>query len=73
MLFDNGIGVFLLIWNIVINDSKLFIYKVVLLRLLFRIVEGYLGFVIERISEYVVLFVGFVVFYWLKLYKFLVD
>lgn len=70
---DNGTGAFPLIRNIVINDSKSSTYKVALLRSLLRIAEGHPGSVIERTSEHVVLPVGLVAIYWLKLYKPLVD
>ncbi len=70
---DNGTGAFPLIRNIVINDSKSSTYKVALLRSLLRIAEGHPGSVIERTSEHVVLPVGLVALYWLKLYKPLVD
>ena len=70
---DNGTGAFPLIRNIVINDSKSSTYKVALLRALLRIAEGHPGSVIERTSEHVVLPVGLVALYWLKLYKPLVD
>ena len=70
---DNGTGAFPLIRNIVKNDSKSSTYKVALLRSLLRIAEGHPGSVIERTSEHVVLPVGLVAIYWLKLYKPLVD
>ena len=70
---DNGTGAFPLIRNIVVNDSKSSTYKVGLLRALLRIAEGHPGAVIEQTSEYVVLPVGLVALYWLKLYKPLVD
>ncbi len=70
---DNGTGAFPLIRNIVINDSKSSTYKVALLRTLLRIAEGHPGAVIEQTSEHVVLPVGLVALYWLKLYKPLID
>ena len=70
---DNGTGAFPLIRNIVINDSKSSTYKVALLRTLLRIAEGHPGAVIEQTSEHVVLPIGLVALYWLKLYKPLVD
>jgi protein-L-isoaspartate O-methyltransferase len=70
---DNGTGAFPLIRNIVVNDSKSSTYKVGLLRALLRIAEGHPGAVIEQTSEHVVLPVGLVALYWLKLYKPLVD
>lgn len=70
---DNGTGAFPLIRNIVVNDSKSSTYKVGLLRTLLRIAEGHPGAVIEQTGEHVVLPVGLVALYWLKLYKPLVD
>ena len=70
---DNGTGAFPLIRNIVINDSKSSTYKIALLRTLLRIAEGHPGAVIDQTSEHVVLPVGLVALYWLKLYKPLVD
>jgi 2-polyprenyl-3-methyl-5-hydroxy-6-metoxy-1,4-benzoquinol methylase len=70
---DNGTGAFPLIRNIVINDSKSSTYKVALLRTLLRIAEGHPGAVIDQTSEHVVLPVGLVALYWLKLYKPLID
>ncbi len=70
---DNGTGAFPLIRNIVVNDSKSSTYKVGLLRSLLRIAEGHPGAVIEQTNEHVVLPVGLVALYWLKLYKPLVD
>ncbi len=70
---DNGTGAFPLIRNIVINDSKSSTYKVALLRTLLRIAEGHPGAVIEQTNEHVILPVGLVALYWLKLYKPLID
>ena len=70
---DNGTGAFPLIRNIVINDSKSSTYKIALLRTLLRVAEGHPGAVIEQTNEHVVLPVGLVALYWLKLYKPLID
>jgi len=70
---DDGTGAFPLLRNIVVNDSKSSTYKVALLRTLLRIAEGHLGAIIEQTDEHVVLPVGLVALYWMKLYKPLVD
>lgn len=70
---DDGTGAFPLIRNIVVNDSKSSTYKVGLLRSLLRIAEGHPGAVLERTNEHVVIPLGLVAFYWLKLYKPLID
>lgn len=70
---DDGTGAFPLIRNIVVNDSKSSTYKVGLLRSLLRIAEGHPGAVLERSGEHVVIPLGLVAFYWLKLYKPLID
>lgn len=70
---DNGTGAFPLLRNIVVNDNKSSTYKIGLLRSLLRIAEGHPGAVIERTSEHVVLPIGLVALYWLKLYKPLID
>ncbi len=70
---DDGTGAFPLLRNIVINDAKVSTYKVGLLRTLLRIAEGHPGAVLERNAQNVVLPMGLVALYWLKLYKPLVD
>ncbi|WP_177168904.1 class I SAM-dependent methyltransferase [Thalassotalea agarivorans] len=70
---DDGTGAFPLIRNIVVNDNKSSTYKVALLRTLLRIAEGHPGAVIEQTDEYVVLPVGLVALYWMKLYKPLIE
>ena len=70
---DDGTGAFPLIRNIVVNDTKSSTYKVALLRCLLRIAEGHPGAVIDQDDEYVVLPMGLVSLYWLKLYKPLID
>lgn len=70
---DDGTGAFPLIRNIVINDTKSSTYKIALLRTLLRIAEGHPGAVLEQDDEYVVLPMGLVSLYWLKLYKPLLD
>lgn len=70
---DDGSGAFPLLRNIIVNDSKSSTYKVALLRTLLRIAEGHPGAVIERTKEHVVLPVGLVALYWIKLFKPLVD
>lgn len=72
-LSDDGSGAFPLLRNIVVNDGKSSTYKIGLLRSLLRIAEGHPGAVLEQTSNYVVLPLGLVAFYWLKLYKPLVD
>jgi len=72
-LLDNGTGAFPLIRNIVVNDNKSSTYKIGLLRTLLRIAEGHPGAVIERTNEHVILPVGLVALYWMKLYKPLID
>lgn len=70
---DDGTGAFPLIRNIVVNDAKASTYKVALLRTLLRIAEGHPGAVIEQNHEHIVLPVGLVALYWMKLYKPLID
>lgn len=70
---DDGSGAFPLLRNIIVNDSKSSTYKVALLRTLLRIAEGHPGAVLERTKEHVVLPVGLVALYWIKLFKPLVD
>lgn len=70
---DDGTGAFPLIRNIVINDSKASTYKIALLRTLLRIAEGHPGAVLEQTDEHVVLPMGLVALYWMKLYKPLID
>ena len=66
---DDGTGAFPLIRNIVVNDNKSSTYKLALLRSVLRIAEGHPGAVIERTSSFVVLPLGLVSFYWMKLFK----
>ncbi len=70
---DDGSGAFPLLRNIIVNDSKSSTYKVALLRTLLRIAEGHPGAVLERTKEHVVLPVGLVALYWIKLFKPLLD
>jgi hypothetical protein len=70
---DDGTGAFLLIRNIVVNDSKSSTYKLALLRTLLRIADGHPGAVIEQTDQHIRLPLGLVALYWLKLYKPLVD
>ncbi|MFY0664470.1 MAG: methyltransferase domain-containing protein [Natronospirillum sp.] len=70
---DDGTGAFPLIRNIVMNDSKSSTYKVALLRTLLRIAEGHPGAVIDYTDDYVVLPMGLVALYWMKLFKPLID
>lgn len=70
---DDGTGAFPLIRNIVINDQKAATYKIALLRTILRIAEGHPGAVIEQTDEHIVLPLGLVALYWLKLYKPLID
>ncbi|WP_018984307.1 class I SAM-dependent methyltransferase [Salinimonas chungwhensis] len=70
---DDGSGAFPLLRNIIMNDNKSSTYKVALLRALLRIAEGHPGAVIERRLGHVVLPLGLVALYWVKLFKPLVD
>lgn len=70
---DDGSGAFPLLRNIIMNDNKSSTYKVALLRTLLRITEGHPGAVIERTQEHVVLPLGLVALYWVKLFKPLID
>jgi protein-L-isoaspartate O-methyltransferase len=70
---DDGSGSFPLLRNIIINDSKSSTYKLGLLRSILRIAEGNVGAVIERTDTHVSLPLGLVAFYWLKIYKILID
>jgi SAM-dependent methyltransferase len=66
---DDGSGAFALLRHIVINDNKASSYKLGLLRSLLRIAEGHPGAVLEQTEQQVVLPLGLVAFYWLKLYR----
>jgi SAM-dependent methyltransferase len=66
---DDGTGAFPLIRNIVVNDNKSSTYKLALLRSVLRIAEGHPGAVLERTDNYVVLPLGLVSLYWMKLFK----
>lgn len=75
---DDGSGAFSLLRHIVINDNKASSYKLGLLRALVRIAEGHPGAVLEqtgltqtgsRNDQQIVLPLGLVAFYWLKLYR----
>ena len=70
---DDGTGAFPLIRNIVVNDNKSSTYKVALLRALLRVAEGHPGAVIDQTNDHVVIPLGLVALYWLKLFKPLVD
>lgn len=70
---DDGSGAFSLLRHIVINDNKSSSYKLGLLRALLRIAEGHPGAVLEQTDESVVLPLGLVALYWLKLYRPLVE
>lgn len=70
---DDGTGAFSLIRNIVINDSKSSTYKVALLRALLRLAEGHPGAVLDRTEDHIVLPIGLISLYWLKLFKPLID
>ncbi len=70
---DDGTGALPLIRNIVVNDSKSSTYKVALLRSLLRIAEGHPGAIIEQNDDHIVLPIGLIALYWLKLYKPLID
>lgn len=70
---DDGTGAFPLIRNIVVNDNKSSTYKLALLRSILRIAEGHPGAIIDQNDEFVKLPIGLVAFYWLKLYRPLVD
>lgn len=66
---DDGTGAFPLIRNIVVNDNKASTYKLALLRSVLRIAEGHPGAVLERTNKYVILPLGLVSLYWMKLFK----
>ena len=73
ILPDDGSGSFPLLRNIIINDSKSSTYKLGLLRSILRIAEGNVGAVLERTESNVSLPLGLVAYYWLKIYKTLID
>ncbi|WP_371195989.1 methyltransferase domain-containing protein [Glaciecola sp. SC05] len=70
---DDGTGAFPLIRNIVVNDNKASTYKIALLRSVLRIAEAHAGAVIDQSDDLVELPLGLVAFYWLKLYRPLID
>ncbi|MCO4321365.1 class I SAM-dependent methyltransferase [Aliidiomarina quisquiliarum] len=70
---DDGTGAFPLIRHIAVNDTKTSTYKLALLRCILRIAEGHPGAVINQTDDTVELPLGLVAFYWLKLYRPLVD
>ncbi len=70
---DDGSGAFPVLRHVTINDKKSSTYKLGLLRSLLRIAEAHPGSVIETGDTWVDLPLGLVAFYWLKLYRPLVD
>lgn len=70
---DDGTGAFPLIRHIAVNDAKTSTYKLALLRCILRIAEGHPGAVISQTDDMVEIPLGLVSFYWLKLYRPLVD
>ncbi|RUO37146.1 methyltransferase type 12 [Aliidiomarina taiwanensis] len=70
---DDGTGAFPLIRHIAVNDTKTSTYKIALLRSLLRIAEGHPGAVLDQTDDMVELPLGLVAFYWLKLYRPLID
>ena len=70
---DDGSGAFPVLRHITINDRKASTYKLGLLRSLLRVAEAHPGAVIASGEKWVDLPVGLVAFYWLKLYRLLID
>lgn len=68
-LADDGTGSLPLLRHIILHDMKTATYKIALLRTLLRIAEGAMGAVIRRDESQLVLPLGLVALYWLRLYK----
>ena len=70
---DDGSGAFPILRHVTINDRKASTYKLGLLRSLLRVAEAHPGAVLATGEKWVELPVGLVAFYWLKLYRPLID
>ena len=70
---DDGSGALARIRHIAVNDSKSSTYKLALLRTLVRIAEAHPGAVCDRSDGRVAISLGLVAFYWVRLFKRLLD
>ncbi len=70
---DDGTGALPLLRHIILNDNKSSTYKLVLLRTLCRIADGYLGMVRETNEEFVEIPHGLVALFWIRQFKPLLD
>lgn len=70
---DDGSASLSRIRHIVLNDSKSSTYKLALLRTLVRIADAHPGAVLDRQDGKVVISLGLVALYWIRLFKRLVD
>jgi SAM-dependent methyltransferase len=66
---DDGMGALPLLRQVILNDRKETTYKLALLRVLCRIAEGAAGLARPRGDDHVVLPLGLVGLYWLRLFK----
>ncbi|WP_306519903.1 class I SAM-dependent methyltransferase [Rheinheimera sp.] len=73
VLPDDGSASLSKIRHIVLNDSKSSTYKLALLRTLVRIADAHPGAVLDRQDGKVVISLGLVALYWIRLFKRLVD
>lgn len=70
---DDGSGSLTKIRKVIVNDNKTTTYKLALLRTLCRIAEDHPGAVIDRSDGKVILPLGLVALYWIRLYKRLIE
>lgn len=70
---DDGSGALARIRHIAVNDSKSSTYKLALLRTLVRIADAHPGAVSDRSDGRVALPLGLVAFYWVRLFKRLLE
>jgi len=70
---DDGSGSLARIRHIAVNDSKSSTYKLALLRTLVRIADAHPGAFNERTDGQVAISLGLVAYYWIRLFKRLLD
>lgn len=70
---DDGSGALARIRHIAVNDSKSSTYKLALLRTLVRIADAHPGAIKDRNDGQVAISLGLVAYYWIRLFKRLLD
>lgn len=70
---DDGSGALAHIRHIAVNDSKSSTYKLALLRTLVRIADAHPGAIKDRNDDQVAISLGLVAYYWVRLFKRLLD